>query len=117
MQLTTDLVQGLSALAFGWYGTYTLLSDEMTVEFERYGLARLRVLTASLQIAGSIGLALGYVLRPALIVSAAGFTVMMFLAVLVRVRIRDPVIAMIPALALMSLNLFLFVRAIAPPSR
>ena len=114
MQLATDLAQGVSMLAFGWYGARTVLSDEATAEFERYGLARLRVPTAMLQIAGSIGLALGYIFRPALLVSAAGFTVMMFVALLVRVKIRDPVLAAVPALVLMCLNFFLVVRAIAP---
>lgn len=114
MQLVTALAQGISIVAFGWYGTFTLLSDEMAVEFERYGLPRLRVLTATLQIAGSLGLAVGYVLRPALLVSAAGFAAMMFVALLVRLKIRDPLLAMTPAFVLMSLNVFLVARALRP---
>ena len=117
MQLATVLAQGISIVAFGSYGTLTLLSGDMIAEFERYGLARLRVVTATLQIAASIGLALGYVFRPALVVSAAGLSVMMFMAVLVRIRIRDPIPAMIPALALMGLNIFLVIRATASPMR
>lgn len=112
MQLFTVLAQALSSLAFGWYGTATLVSDDMVPEFERYGLGRLRVLAASLQIAGSLGLLAGYVFRPMLLLSAAGFTAMMLLAVLVRIRIRDPLLAMVPAFLLMCLNLFLLVRAI-----
>jgi len=112
MQLATVLAQGLSILAFGWYGTITLVSGDMVPEFERYGLGRLRVLTAWLQIAGSLALLAGYVFRPLLLLGAAGFTAMMLLAVLVRMRIRDPIHMMIPALVLMCLNLFLVVRAI-----
>ena len=111
MQLTTILAQGLSILAFGWYGTITLVSGNMVPEFERYGLGRLRVFTALLQIAGSLTLLAGFVLRPLLLLGAVGFTVMMLLAVLVRIRIRDPIYMMIPAFALMCLNLFLVVRA------
>ena len=112
MQLATALAQGLSILAFGFYGILTLVSADMVPEFERYGMGRLRVFTASLQIAGSLALLAGYVYRPMLLLSAAGFTAMMFLAVLVRIKIRDPLIAMVPAFLLMCLNLFLFIRAI-----
>lgn len=112
MQLATVIGQGLSILAFGWYGMLTLLSGDMVPEFERYGLARLRVLTATLQIAGSLCMLAGFVYRPLLLLSAGGFTAMMFLAVLVRIRIRDPIHMMIPAFGLMCLNLFLVIRAI-----
>lgn len=112
MQLASVIVQGLSILAFGWYGTLTLLSGGMVAEFERYGLGRLRVFTATLQIVGSLGLLAGYFFRPLLLLSAAGFTAMMLLAVLVRIKIRDPIHMMIPAFVLMCLNLFLVVRAI-----
>lgn len=112
MQLATALAQGLSILAFASYGTSTLLSGGMVAEFERYGLARLRELTATLQIVGSLGLLAGYFFRSLLLLSAGGFTAMMLLALLVRVRIRDPISAMIPAFVLLYLNLFLVVRAI-----
>lgn len=112
MQLATALAQGLSIVAFAWYGTSALLSRGMVAEFERYGLGRLRVLTASLQIVGSLGLLAGHFFRPLLLLSAGGFTAMMLLALLVRIRIRDPTSAMVPAFVLMCLNLFLVVRAI-----
>ena len=112
MQLAAVLAQGLSIVAFTWYGTSALVSGKMEVEFERYGLARLRVLTAALQIAGSLGLLAGFLFRPLLLLSATGFTAMMLLAVLVRIKIRDPIHMMIPAFVLMCLNLFLVVRAI-----
>lgn len=111
MQPATALAQALSILAFGWYGAFTLLSGDMVAEFERYGLGRLRVFTATLQLVGSLGLLAGYYSRPLLLLSAGGFTAMMLLALLVRVRLRDPIVAMIPAFVLMCLNLFLVVRA------
>ena len=113
MQLATALAQGLSILAFGGYGTYTLRSRVMVAEFERYGLPRLRVFTALLQIVGSVALVLGYFFRPLLLISAAGFAVMMFVALLVRIRIRDAIVEMIPAFLLMCLNLYLVARALA----
>lgn len=85
----------------------------MVAEFERYGLGRLRVFTATLQIVGSLGLLAGYYSRPLLLLSAGGFTAMTLLALLVRVRIRDPLVAVIPAFVLMCLNLFLTMTYVA----
>ena len=113
MQPATVLAQALSILAFGSYGVLTLLSRDMAVEFERYGLGRLRVFIAIAQIVGSIGLLAGYYSRPLRLVSAGGFAVMMLLALIVRVKIKDPLVAMLPAFVLMCLNLFLVVRALA----
>lgn len=112
MQLATVLARGISILAFGWYGALTLLSGDMVREFERYGLARFRVLTATLQIVGSLALLVGHFVHALLLLAAAGFVIMMFLAVLVRIRIRDRIAAMIPAFVLMCLNLFLVIRSI-----
>lgn len=112
MQLAAAVAQGVSIVAFAGYGTHALLSDGMVAEFERYGLARLRVSTATLQILGSVGLAAGHFFRPLLLLSAGGFTMMMLVALLVRIRIRDPISAMLPAFVLMCLNLFLVASAL-----
>ena len=109
MQNTVVLVQSLSLVAFAWYGTTALFSRDMVAEFERYGLARWRVLTATLQIAGSMGLLAGYRYHPLLLWSAGGLAAMMLLGVLVRLRIRDPLVAMAPAFVLLCLNLLLVV--------
>ena len=111
MQLAIAIAQGLSIVAFGWYGASALLSAAMVVEFERYGLARVRVLTATLQIAGSVALLVGYYYRPLLVLAAAGFAAMMLAAVFVRIRIHDPISAMFPAVVLMCVNLFLVLFA------
>ena len=84
----------------------------MVVEFHRYRVPRLRVLTGLLQIAGSFGLIAGYSFRPLLLCASAGFTIMMVAAVLTRVRIRDPWYAAIPAFSLCVLNAFIFAMAL-----
>lgn len=101
------VAQSLVIVAFAWYGASALLSERMVAEFERYGLARLRVLTATLQLAGSVGLLAGFRYRPLMLLSAGGFAAMMALAVLVRIRIRDPIPAIVPALVLLGLDLLL----------
>lgn len=107
MQRATVLAQALSIIAFAWYGTSALLSAGMVAEFERYGLARLRVLTGALQVAGSLGLLVGHFYHPILLLSAGGLAVMMAAGVVVRMRIHDPISAAVPAFALMCVNLFL----------
>ena len=84
----------------------------MVAEFERYRIARFRSLTGVLQVGASLGLVVGQFSRPILLFSAGGLATMMFFAVIVRLKIRDPLYAAIPALALMGVNLFIFVAAL-----
>lgn len=107
MQLATSLAQGISIVSFAGYGISCFCSKRMVAEFERYGLARVRGLTGTLQLAGSLGLFAGYFSRPLLLLSAGGLAAMMFCGILVRIRIRDPLFAMLPAFAFFCLNLFL----------
>jgi hypothetical protein len=106
-----NIAQGLSGAAFAAYGLHCLLSDQMRREFERYGLRRFRVLTGVMQLAGSLGLLLGFALRPLVIPAAAGLALLMLCGVVVRVAIRDPLTAALPALALLFLNTYIAVAA------
>jgi hypothetical protein len=105
--MVPKIAQAISIVLFAWYGVSCFLSRRMVSEFEHWRVAELRVLTGSLQILGSIGLIVGYVNRFILLFSATGLSVMMILAVITRIRIRDPLYASIPALTLCVLNLYL----------
>ena len=107
MQLATTVALVISSVSFAWYGLSCLVSERMVPEFERYRLGRLRVITGVLQVTASAGLIAGYFYRPLLLVSAGGLATMMFLAVLVRLRIRDPLYLAIPALVLGCVNVFI----------
>jgi len=111
MRLAAAFAQALSIVAFAGYGTSALVTDRMAAEFQRFGLAHLRVLTGTLQIVGSVALFVGYFFRPLLLLSAGGFAAMMVIGLVVRVRIRDPFVEMIPAFTLMCLNLFVVFSA------
>jgi hypothetical protein len=80
----------------------------MSNEFHRYGLARFRVFTGILQIAGSMGLILGFFVPYFTILASAGLATLMFLGVLVRCFIRDPLVAIFPAFFFCCLNAFIF---------
>ena len=106
------IAQAISAILFAWYGLNALLSESMVAEFKRYGLARFRVLTGMLQVSASLGIIVGHYYRPILLISAGGLAAMMFLGVITRVRIKDPLPAALPAFALCVFNLFIFAGAL-----
>ena len=112
MPPTAEIAQAISIASFAWYGMSCFMSAAMVAEFDRYRLARFRSLTGVLQVAGSLGLLGGYVSRPLLLVSAGGLAAMMLLGVFVRLRIRDPLYAAIPAFAFFVLNLFILAAAL-----
>jgi hypothetical protein len=112
MHSIPEIAQDISAALFAWYGMSCFLSEKTTTEFDRYRLARFRILTGLLQVAGSLGLVMGHFFRPILLLSAGGLTTMMFLALITRIKIRDPWYAAIPAFLLFALNFFIVVAAL-----
>ncbi len=89
----------------------------MAVEFVRYRLARQRQLVGALQIVAALGLILG--LREPWLgrAAAAGLTVMMLLAVGVRIKIKDSFLQALPAFFFFALNAYLALAAVAPRYR
>lgn len=115
MKFSQELAQAVSCAFFAWYGASCFLSRKMIQEFNRYQLPQARVLTGILQILASIGLIIGHFYRPILLISASGLALMMFLAVITRLKIRDPFWLAIPALSLCALNLFIAAAALSAP--
>jgi hypothetical protein len=77
----------------------------MVVEFERYRLARFRMLTGYLQILGAVGLLVGFLFSPiAGLVAALGLSVQMLLGFGVRLLIRDSLLQCIPSFGFMLIN-------------
>lgn len=114
MQTATVVAVALSSASFAWFGLSCFLSPKVVTEFARYRLARFRPITGALQIAASLGLVAGIAdarFRPLLTLSAAGLAAMMFVALLVRLRIRDPWTSALPAFGLLGLNLYIVARA------
>lgn len=112
MDTPSTIAVVVSSLSFGAYGLACFLDKRMVAEFERYRAARIRVLTGALQLAASIGLVVGLSYAPLLVLSATGLAVMMLAALAVRVRIRDPLYAALPALAYLLLNVFIVWRTV-----
>ena len=108
----------LSSGAFLFYGLACLFFEGMSAEFERFGLASFRKLTGALEVAGALGLSAGYFFAPLVIAASGGLSLLMLLGVITRVRLRDPLVSLIPALTLMLLNAYVLGYAIhrASPS-
>jgi hypothetical protein len=80
-------------------------------EFTRFGLSRLGVFTAVFQILGAIGLLVGLMFSAILLIASAGLTLMMLLAIVVRIKVKDSLWAMLPALFYLILNMYIFSEA------
>jgi hypothetical protein len=80
----------------------------MRIEFERYGLSQFRRLTGVLQILGSVGLILGLYAPTLMTLASLGLAMLMALGILVRIRVKDPVVQMLPAFLLLIVNSIIF---------
>lgn len=111
MGLTYHLANVVSGGLFLYYGLACLFADGMIEEFERYRLSRFRRATGVLEVLGAAGLAAGYLFSPLSILSAGGLSILMVLGLVMRVRVRDPILEMIPAAFLLLLNAYIAIQA------
>ncbi len=107
MDTVQIIAQCLSAIAFASYGVACFFSPHIRSEFERYRLAGLRRITGFLEIAGAAGLLAGFFYDPLRILAAGCLALLMTFAILARVRIKDSFLAMLPAIVLLVLNIFI----------
>ncbi len=112
MQQLHQILQLASLVAFGFYGTTCIFSKRMKIEFERYRLERFRVVNGVFQVLGSLGQALGFWFPVLLLLASLGFAVLMFMGVIVRLRLKDPWFAILPAFILCGINLALCAYAL-----
>lgn len=94
----------LSSIAFIIYGFLCLTTDHMTEEFERYQLQRFRRLTGILELLGGIGLLVGLKYPAIHAIAALGLTLLMSMGIIVRAKVKDPILEIIPAGILMIIN-------------
>ncbi|NDC36512.1 MAG: hypothetical protein EBZ48_00485 [Proteobacteria bacterium] len=104
--LTAILV---SSAAFLSYGVACFFSAHLVREFERYGYAGQRQLIGALEILGAVGQLVGLYVSELLIVSSACLALLMFFAVLVRIKIADPLRQWLPALVLLGVNVLIVI--------
>lgn len=98
----------ISSLSFLGYGIAYFVTPQMKDEFKRFGLAKAGTLTAVLELLGAVGLLVGLKFHPILLISAGGLSLLMFLGVAVRIKVRDTIGVTLPALFFMILNGYIF---------
>ena len=84
----------------------------MILEFERWRLEKRRKEIGSFQLACGIGILIGLKLNPVLIVSSATLIIMMLVAVYIRIKIKDNISDILPALAYLILGIIIFQHSI-----
>lgn len=100
-----NLLISLNAFFFLLYGLQCFLSRFMILEFERFGLSTLqRKATGTLQILGAAGLITGFFIPEIGLLAATGLSLMMLVAFLVRLKIRDGFFQSAPSLLFLVLN-------------
>jgi hypothetical protein len=94
----------LSSITFIFYGVTCLTTNHMKSEFERYGLSKYRRLTGVLELLGGLGLIVGFKIKMILMLSSAGLGFLMLLGTLTRIKVKDPLAEILPAISLMIIN-------------
>ena len=94
-------------MSFLAYGTGCFTSRHLRIEFVRFGLSSLRNLIGFLQICGALGLLAGFRFPLLANTAAAGLALMMMLAILVRIKIRDGFLRTTPAILYFLVNGYL----------
>ena len=102
----------VSSLSFLAYGIAYFTSSKMKNEFIRFGLGKFGALTAILEILGALGLLLGFKFNFFLLLSAGGLSILMLLGVAARLRVKDGLMAILPALFFMLLNGYIFFESL-----
>lgn len=102
----------VSGLSFLFYGISYFVAPKMKSEFKRFNLEKLGLLVILLEIAGALGLLVGLWFKPLLLFSAGGLSLLMFLGIVVRMRLKDSLLITIPALFFMLLNAYIFYASV-----
>ncbi len=80
----------------------------MRKEFEVYGLPDwILYMVGFLKVAFSIGLLAGIWLPELVVTSAAGIAFFMFFAILMHIRVKDPIVKSIPAITFLTLSILI----------
>tara|TARA_Y100001949_G_C15934766_1_gene307364 strand:- start:144 stop:485 length:342 start_codon:yes stop_codon:yes gene_type:complete len=101
-----------TSLSFIIYGYSSFISRRMISEYRRWGFLSQRKTIGSLQIAGGFGLILGLKVNFLLLITSICFVIMMIFAIVVRIRIKDNITDILPAITYLFLNLLILYYSI-----
>tara|TARA_Y100000768_G_scaffold120788_1_gene89250 strand:+ start:471 stop:725 length:255 start_codon:yes stop_codon:yes gene_type:complete len=84
----------------------------MKSEYARWGYNNQRKIVGSLQLLGGIGLILGLQINILLITTSFCFIMMMTMAIFIRVKIKDNITDVLPAITYLFLSILIFYNSI-----
>tara|TARA_B100001093_G_scaffold314791_1_gene300352 strand:+ start:354 stop:686 length:333 start_codon:yes stop_codon:yes gene_type:complete len=97
-----------TALSFIAYGINSFISKRMISEFKRWGLEKNRKLIGAYQSIAGLGLLIGLQNTTILKISSLFLIIMMLCAVYVRIRIKDNISDILPAIAYLLLGVIIY---------
>lgn len=103
-----DVLILFSSISFIIYSLLSIFSKRMIREFSRWGFGNLRILVASFQMLGGIGLLLGFYNIWLLCLVSFLLTFMMISAVIIRIRVKDSFLMTLPAIIYALVNSVIF---------
>ena len=101
-----------TGFSFIAYGINSFVSKRMINEFKRWGLEDKRKIIGICQFIAGIGIILGSEFKTILISSAIFIIMMMIIAIVVRIRIKDDISDIMPAIAYIVLCLIILYETI-----
>tara|TARA_B100001057_G_scaffold279765_1_gene280154 strand:+ start:10029 stop:10379 length:351 start_codon:yes stop_codon:yes gene_type:complete len=97
-----------AGISFIVYGINSFSSEKMVLEFKRWGLEKKRKTIAISQFFCGVLLCIGLVSKTILFISSSFLVVMMVTAVYVRIKIKDNISEILPALSYLLIGLLIF---------
>ena len=102
----------ISSISFLYYGSAIFINPSIKKEFERYGLEKFRKLVGCLQLLGGVGLLVGFLFQPILVISSGGLALLMLFGFVVRIKIKDGFLLSLPSFIFMILNLYICIQSV-----
>ncbi|CAN5302431.1 hypothetical protein BH10BAC4_BH10BAC4_13070 [soil metagenome] len=98
----------ISSFSFLAYSISYFVLPHMKKEFKRFNIEKLGLLTIVLEILGAVGLLIGLLYNPILLISSGGLAILMLLALIIRIKSKDGLLISLPAIFYMILNACIF---------
>ena len=104
LNLTLIIFAGVSFII---YGVNSFSSQKMVLEFKRWGLEKKRKIIAVSQFICGVLLCLGLISKTILFISSSFLVIMMLTAVYVRIKIKDNISEILPAMSYLLIGLLI----------
>ena len=103
----------LSGISFITYALSYFLNPKMRVEFEKLQISRFGKLVGAFEFLGGLGMLIGLLSTPILRLSSLGLTVMMVLALIIRIVHMNHFKFMLQAILFIGINGYIFYESLS----